>query len=192
MGGEHVLQRYLVSPHLLRGHKYSIRLFVVITNYAGAYLYPHGYFNVALQSYQPHDFSELGPHLTNEHLSEPTANVVQIPTTQFDFYEQFYPQLKATVTAVVKGLKIHYPTAFICQRQRAFAIFGFDFMVDADKRVWLLEANHGPWFPIHDEHPLQKHLYRAFWQALINSFVVPIAMRQPVEYIRYHSFESLL
>ena len=42
LGGSHVLQEYITPPHLLKGpsegHKYSLRMFVVLTNYHGAYL----------------------------------------------------------------------------------------------------------------------------------------------------------
>ena len=191
LGGEHVLQRYLIEPHLLKGHKYSIRLFVVLTNYAGAYLYPEGYFNVARYPYQPRAFDDLRQHITNEHLQDNEINVIQIPTTQFDFFPLIFQQIKSIVLEVVNGLKGLEPSAFYCKKQRTLAIFGFDFMVDANKHVWLLEANHGPCFPIDDEHPLQKHLYVDFWRDFIASFVVPIATRQSVETIQYRGFVNV-
>lgn len=192
LGGEHVLQRYLTNPHLLRnGHKYSIRMFVVLTNYAGAYLYPYGYFNVALHPFAMKDFKDLRSHLTNEHLQEDEPNVIQIPSQRFELFTTFYPQIKNIAAEVVKGLQVLYPQAFVCNKHRALAIFGFDFMVDNGGRLWLLEANHGPCFPTGDEHPLQKYLYYEFWQAFISSFVVPIALRHPVNTIHYHLFEPL-
>lgn len=179
LGGEHVLQQYLAEPHLLRdSHKYSIRLFVVLTNYRGVYLYPKGYFNVALHPFDPRNFTDLRPHLTNEHLSEEESNVVQIPSARFDIFSAFYPQIKAISSQLIRGLEQRYPDAFICKKHAALAIFGFDFMVDRQLRLWLLEANHGPCFPVSDEHPLQKHLYHEFWQDLIHSFVLPIARRR--------------
>jgi len=191
LGGEHVLQQYIVHPHLLRGHKYSIRMFVVITNYAGAHIYPHGYFNVAQHPYQPHAFQDLRSHLTNEHLSKDEVNVIQIPSAGFDIFPPLYQQIKMIVSSILNGLKKSYPHAFVCQKNRALAIFGFDFIVDDEMRVWLLEANHGPCFPIEDEHPLQKYLYYDFWQAFIASFVFPIAKRQSLQKIQHQSFEPI-
>ncbi|KTD16000.1 Tubulin-tyrosine ligase family [Legionella lansingensis] len=194
LGGEHVLQQYITEPHLLKppnGHKYSIRMFVILTNYGGCYLYPLGYFNVALHSYMPWEFSDLRPHLTNEHLHEEEANVVQIPTDRFDFFHLFYPQIKTILTSVLKALQQQYSQAFICDAQRAIALFGFDFIVDKNQRLWLLEANHGPCFPVDDDHPLQKHLYYDFWQALIKSFVLPIANQDRQEEIDYGLFEKI-
>ncbi|KTC76921.1 hypothetical protein [Legionella brunensis] len=193
LGGEHVLQQYITEPHLLRppkGHKYSIRMFIVLTNYAGAYLYPKGYFNVALHPFQAGQFADLRSHLTNEHLHDPEINVVQIPSWRFDFFYSFYPQIKQIISLTIKGLEQQYPQAFCCDKERTLAVFGFDFMVDNTQRLWLLEANHGPCFPISDEHPLQKHLYYDFWQAFIKCFVAPIAS-QKQEACDEHLFEPI-
>lgn len=196
LGGEHVLQQYIEYPHLLKGpsqgHKYTIRMFVVITNYAGAYLYPHGYFNIALHPYQHNNFIDLSSHLTNEHLQETKHNVVQIPTHQYELFKPLYPQIKSILIATLNALKQLHPQAFICQRQRTLALFGFDFIVDANERVWLLEANHGPCFPIHDEHPLQKTLYYDFWHAVIANFITPIATQQCIKEIEYPYFDPIM
>ena len=191
LGGEHVLQQYL-DPHLLRGeHKYSIRLFVVTTNYAKSFLYPYGYYNVAKEPYQATSFSDLKPHLTNEHLDDNEANVIQIPTARFESFVLLYPHIKAMVTAVFQGLEQWFPEAFVCNASRVLAIYGFDFIVDAAGCPWLLEANHGPCFPISESHSLQHYLYEDFWQALITSFIEPIARNTPVNDIVYESFEKI-
>ncbi|CEK12037.1 ATP-grasp domain-containing protein [Legionella hackeliae] len=177
-GGEHVLQRYINNPHLLRppqGHKYSIRMFVILTNYAGVYLYPQGYFNVAMHPFKKNKFVDLRPHLTNEHLHHDEENVIQIPAWRFDFFGALYPSIKQIITVTIKALQHQYSQAFVVDKEKALAIFGFDFIVDNDQRVWLLEANHGPCFPVDDNHPLQKYLYNEFWQAFIKTFVLPIA-----------------
>lgn len=185
LGGEHVLQEYITNPHLLKGpekgHKYSIRMFAILTNYAGAYLYPKGYFNVALRSYEENEFISLSAHLTNEHLKEDVFNVVQVPTEQYDLFKPLYPKIKTILDNVINGLKESYPDAFLLKKKRTLAIFGFDFIVDHEQRVWLLEANHGPCFPTDNGHPLQKKVYEDFWEAVIANFILPIAMRQTVE-----------
>lgn len=192
LGGEHVLQRYLKNPHLLKGHKYSIRMFVVLTNYGGSYLYPHGYLNVSRYPFQSNDFSDLRPHLTNEYLSEDESNVIQIPTQRLECFAALYTQIKCIVTNVIQALQKKHPHAFICHQDRALSIFGFDFLVDIDFRVWLLEANHGPCFPTTEAHPLHRYLYEEFWQNFINSFVIPVAIKQKPASILYHPFESIL
>ncbi len=196
LGGPHVLQHYITQPHLLQGpetgHKYSIRMFIVCTNYAGAYLYPQGYFNVALHPYIADDFNRLQAHLTNEHLNDHERNVVQVPTEQYELFKRFYADIKSIAQRVTQALKQKHPQAFMCDSTRTLAIFGFDFCIDAQERVWLLEANHGPCFPITDNHPLQQKVYYGFWQSFISSFVQPIAQNTSVENIEYSLFETLL
>jgi len=172
LGGEHVLQRYITQPHLLKGHKYSIRMFVIVTNNIGVYLYPQGYINVSLLPYNPIDFNDLNTHLTNEHLKDDEVNVVQIPTQKLDIFHLFYPQIKNILNTLFKALKNKHPQAFTPSRKSSFAIFGFDFMVTENMSVLLLEANHGPCFPVEDDHPLQPYLYRDFWEAFIKDFIL--------------------
>lgn len=192
LGGDHVLQRYIHSPHLLNGHKYSIRMFVILTNYSGGYLYPHGYFNVAKQPYQPHIFSELFAHITNEHLREDEPNVIQIPSQRCDFFGPIFEKITAIVESTLRGLQVECPTAFEYKTERTLAFFGYDFMVDENFRVWLLEVNHGPCFPIQPEHILQKHLYHDFWQAVVGCFVKPIAEDQPIDKIIHSPFVRVI
>lgn len=176
LGGEHVLQRYITKPHLLRDdRKYSIRLFVVLTNYAGAYLYNQGYFNVSLHQYSANNLADLRPHLTNEHLSEDESNVIQIPANRFAQFPELFEQIKSLSAEVIQALKDQFPQAFTFHKLKQFDLFGVDAMVDSTGRAWLLEFNHRPCFPLDDDHPLQKHVYSDFWQAVIHQFVLPIA-----------------
>lgn len=193
LGGEHVLQHYITNPHLLSGYKYSIRMFVVLTNYAGAYLYPKGYFNIARHLYNQEDFNNLGSHLTNEHLNPFEANIIQVPILNLETFQPIYKKIKEILEPILGSLKERHPGAFKCekQKQRALAIFGFDFLVDSNMRVWLLEANHGPCFPVQEDHPLQEPLYKEFWKVFIECFVLPIATKKPLEHIKYHLFESI-
>lgn len=176
LGGEHVLQEYLYYPHLLRDNrKYSLRQFVVLTNYSGAYCYRQGYCNVALNPFEQTDFSDLRPHLTNEHLYGNEPNVIQIPTDKFVWYDEVFRQIQVILAKVIAGLQQCFPDAFLVKKQKTFALFGVDFMVDKQGRVWLLEFNHGPCFPTEPNHPLQAYLYDDFWKVIIKQFVMPIA-----------------
>jgi tubulin--tyrosine ligase len=178
MGGEQVLQEY-IPPHLLRDkRKYSIRQFVVLTNYGGAYLYPQGYYNVACHQYTPDLYEDLRPHLTNEHLNANEVNIIQIPSNRFPQFEEQQGSIKNILIELFHALKSHFPEAFIGSvddRKRTIAIFGMDFMVNDTGKIWLLEANHGPCFPVRPDHPLQTYLYEDFWEALVESFILPLS-----------------
>ena len=173
LGGPHVLQRYLVDSDCLDGCKYSLRYFVVIAQGAGAFLYPQGYMNQALEPYPGRDFSKPRAHLTNEHLDD-QPTVQQIPTLGHPKAKLWEPSVYRIASAVTQALEQAYPEAYQPSKQPAFAVFGFDFMMDSDHRLWLLEVNHGPCFPSNDEHPLQAALYSGFWPAVVDQFVEPI------------------
>lgn len=166
MGGPHLLQSYLQFPHLLKGpekgHKYSIRMFVVMTH-QNAYLYPHGYFNIALKPYEAFDLSLKKAHLTNEHLDDSGRNVVQIPTTQYALFKPFFPQIVSICKRVIQK----FYQSFSVPKDFKLAFLGVDFMVCAEEKVWLLEINHGPCFPTLKQHPLYFSLYHDFWQSVV-------------------------
>lgn len=191
LGGSHVLQSYL-SPHLLRDeHKYSIRMFVVATEDAGIYLYRHGYVNVSCFSYTPSEFTNLRAHLTNEHLYEQESNVIQIPSQRFSWFGDYYPHIKVLLNKVMKGWQQEYHHVFNDKNPRRLAIFGFDLMVDQKGRLWLLEANHGPCFPIAVDHPLQQHLYQDFWQNFIKLFVLSLGEKKIKKRALFTDFDSI-
>ena len=179
LDGPHVLQRYLSSPDLYQGCKYSLRYFVIVTQEAGAFLYRHGYANLALKPYSSENYKDLSLHLTNEHLKEGEPNIRQIPSSEGEFSRHF-PAVLAQTQALCAALETFFPGAFVMNNNRTMAFFGFDFLVDSQKRVWLLEANHGPCFPIEDNHPLASSLYQDFWQAVYQKFVNPILRHQPI------------
>lgn len=172
LGGPHVLQAYIDEPHLLKGpqfgHKYSLRIFMILTE-SEAYLYPKGYYNVALKPYDRFNFDYLGAHLTNEHLEHEVLNVVQIPTVQYALFQRFWPQIKE----MCRKLALRFLSKYGDKTVSKLAFLGVDFMVDAYERVWLLEVNHGPCFPTVDTHPLYEKLYQGFWQSVVDEIVLP-------------------
>lgn len=191
LGGPHVLQRYINHPDLHDGRKYSLRFFVVITRESGAFIYQHGYLNVALTKYSDENLGDLSTHLTNEHLLENASSVVQIPTKNQSKYALWYPKIQTIVKEVTDALKSEFPHAFLPQKNRTFAVFGFDFMCDEKDNMWLLEANHGPCFPVEPHHPLQEILYQDFWQAVVAQFVLPITTQHPIAKKGMVGFDSL-
>lgn len=191
LGGPHVLQRYIHNPDLYEGRKYTLRFFVVISRERGAYLYQHGYMNVALNLYSAEDLSNLSRHLTNEHLLEDVANVVQIPTLGQPKSALWYPKIKLITKQITHAIEREFPTAFFPQKDRNFAVFGFDFICDDRDHLWLLEVNHGPCFPIEPHHPLQESLYQGFWQAMLAQFVLPIVEHRPFSKKGVMGFDAL-
>lgn len=176
MGGPQVLQRYVAKPQLIQGptsgHKFSIRELLVVSTHVGSALFPSGYLNIALKPYQEDNFSQLEAHLTNEHLNDDRLNVVQRLSDEMAIFQPYKTRIISICQLVVKALKKQFATIWN-DRQPRIACFGFDFMVEAEgNRLWLLEVNHGPCFPVDESHPLFNTLYRPFWHQLIKQFIV--------------------
>ncbi|KTD41779.1 tubulin-tyrosine ligase [Legionella parisiensis] len=174
MGGPQVLQRYIARPLLIQGpvsgHKFSIRQLLVISTHAGAALFPNGYLNIALKPYQENNFSEMESHLTNEHLSDERFNVVQRLSDEMAIFQPYKSSIISICQLIIKTLKDQFATIWQDSQPR-IACFGFDFMIEENCKLWLLEVNHGPCFPVDDLHPLFNALYRPFWQQLIKQFI---------------------
>lgn len=170
LGGDFVIQHYIDNPHLLDGHKYTLRLYVILSNYNGYQLYQHGYYNIGRQKYPgKNDIENLGAHLTNEHLTEPMPNVIQMPTSKVPEFHLLMPQITSIVDQSIQAFAKASPQYFSPSTQKALDILGFDFLVDETMKIWLLEINHGPWFPTTEPHILQSHLFDAFWKFVVET-----------------------
>lgn len=173
MQGPYVMQEYLTAPHLLQGpkqgHKYSLRYFVVFSNTLGAHLFKEGYANIALHPYEKDNYFDLRGHLSNEHLAQGQANVIQRPVAELAVLQKFFTKIVDYCTILATAFKEEYPEAFVASHPLRFALLGVDFMVDADERLWLLEVNHGPCFATSKTHPLYEGLYTSFWIALVQT-----------------------
>jgi len=58
-----------------------------------------------------------------------------------NFYQDVEPQIKKIVTDTIRAASSNINPA---RRLHTFEIFGYDFMVDSDLRVWLIEINTNP------------------------------------------------
>ena len=67
------------------------------------------------------------------------------PTLQLNVYEHFVKRMKDIVIDVFLAAKDEFNKN---GREHASELFGFDFMIDEDFRVWLIECNTNPYFGI--------------------------------------------
>ena len=78
-----VCQRYIGRPHLIGGHKYDLRIYVLVTSLSAAACLPVSTGLVSLQlgtQYTPLDPSNLLAHLTNSSLHQPSTPLPMILT----------------------------------------------------------------------------------------------------------------
>jgi hypothetical protein len=63
------------------------------------------------------------------------------PDWKIDFEKIIYPQMKKLVTDTIKATYIQIDPH---RRHHSFELFGYDFMVDDNQKVWLIEVNTNP------------------------------------------------
>jgi tubulin--tyrosine ligase len=179
LGGEHVLQRYLSNPDLIDGRKYTFRISAVITNYGGVYLYKQGYVNISAYPFEDDAFKNKKIHITNYVLDGNFSHIEQRPTQAIEDFPQIYLKMCEMVTTILRSVIKEAPFYLQPKNVKSFEIFGFDFIRDQNKKLWLLEVNQAPDAPTFEENKLDNILWKDFWQDIINEFVIPIAQDVP-------------
>ncbi len=192
LGGDHVIQQYITNPDLIDGRKYTFRVSGVFTNYAGVFLNKQGYINISAHPFQLNDgFRNKKVHITNYVLDGEFAHIEQRSTQTLNNFPAIYQQMCTIVTQVLKALLKSFPDYLKPQATKIFEIFGFDFMLDNNGKVWLIEINQAPDAPTFEENALDKILWDVFWQDIIDEFVLPIALNSKPKH-DYARFTQLL
>lgn len=155
-----LVQKYVESPYLLDSRKFDIRVWVLVTQELMSYVYKEGYLRTASEAFTL-DREQLRRHYV--HL---TNNAVQKngplygrrePGNQLAFAQfQLYLQADGRQVSVGKDLFARMK-AMIRQsllsvqwklnplhRAGCFEVLGYDFLLDTDLQVWLLEVNTNP------------------------------------------------
>lgn len=185
LGGDHVLQQYLTNPKLIKGRKFTIRIPVVLTNDAGVFVYKQGYINISAYPFDLYDgFINRKAHITNYVLDGELSHIEQALLNSLENSNAIYQQCCQIVSRAVRGLLKLAPCYLAPQKTKIFEIFGFDFILDQNDKVWLLEINQGPDAPTFEENRLNALLWDPFWQNIISDFVLPIAFNQPPQMAR--------
>jgi len=159
----YILQKYIERPLLFNKRKFDIRCYGLLTAINGhvkGYFYKEGYLRTASKDFSLKTINSKIVHLTNEAVQikydefgkfEPGNKLTyadlqkyieaNYPDIQVNFYTDLLPQIKKLVT---DSYRATHGKLDPMGRQYTFELFGFDFMIDADFHVWLIEANINP------------------------------------------------
>ena len=153
-----VVQPYISRPLLLPSNprKFHIRTYVLAVGSLRVYVYrPMLALFAATPYVQPGlNSTAMKIHLTNtcfqqgEHEGSihsfwalPDSTSVSGQSWKHDVYEQICRVTGEIFEAAARGMMVHFQPLV-----NAFEIYGVDFLVDEDEKVWLLEANAFPDF----------------------------------------------
>ncbi|XP_060074417.1 tubulin glycylase 3A-like [Ylistrum balloti] len=157
-----VVQRYITNPLLLDGRKFDIRAYMLIgSTVPFLVLYHKGYVRLCCTKYDTNDTS-LMTHLTNQFVQKKDPNYKENKEDtawsmdKFNDYVNQHIQPKSnieldwvynTLTKQMQKIMIHCFNSVkhkLQTRMGYFDLFGLDFMVDQDMKVWLIEVNVNP------------------------------------------------
>ena len=153
-----IIQKYIEKPFLYNGRKCDIRIWVLITHKMDVYIFKEGHLKASSVNYSV-DNNNSFIHLTNYSLqkynenfskyeigNEISFNIFQqyldtLGEKSFNFRELIIPKFKKIIELTTKSSKnlINKKNKNYC-----FELFGYDFMMDEDKNVYLIEINTNP------------------------------------------------
>ncbi|KAL8590169.1 putative tubulin polyglutamylase ttll9 [Nucella lapillus] len=152
----YVVQRYIENPYLIGGRKFDLRIYVLVTSYTPlrVWLYRSGFARFSNTRFSLESIDDSYVHLTN----------VAVQKTAPDYDPEkgckwSLQQLRQYLTAKhgirnVEELFRQINEIFIyslqsCQRviindKHCFELYGYDILIDADLKPWLIEVNASP------------------------------------------------
>ena len=161
--GDHtyIIQKYIDKPFLVNKRKFDIRLYVLMTSINGVlqcYFYQEGYIRTSCKDYNSKLLDNLFIHLTNDAVQKKSEDYGKFENGNKLSYKDFERYLynkgsgksfNNDVLPTIKKIVIDTIKASFCmldknKRLHTFEIFGYDFLLDADLKPWLLEINTNP------------------------------------------------
>ena len=154
-----IIQKYIENPLLYKGRKCDMRIWVLLTHDMKVYSFKEGHFKACSVSYDMNS-KDAFSHITNYSFQKYNDNFQkfekgnEVPFYEFQkFLDENYPeknyklnkdlanQIKEIVSITMKCGKDQINKN---NRNFQFEIFGYDFMLDANFNLFLIEINTNP------------------------------------------------
>ena len=158
-GGLWVVQKYIENPLIIHRRKFDIRQWVLVTDWnpLTVWFYEECYFRFGALEYDAALLENRYIHLTNNSVTKNCKVEEEIEgnmwsAMEFEDYlkntvpqednlyqEKIKPSMKKIVYSSLLSAQKHMET-----NKNAFELFGYDFMIDEQYNVWLIEINCSP------------------------------------------------
>lgn len=155
-----VIQKYIERPFLIHSRKFDMRMWVLVTQDMQGYLYREGYLRTSSEPFTLDKdlLASQFVHLTNNAVQKtgPWYGKFELGNQlSFDYFQTYLashshsislrddlmPRIKALVkhSLMAAARKLNPLKRTIC-----FELFGYDFILDEDLGLWLIEVNTNP------------------------------------------------
>eukprot|EP01016_Furgasonia_blochmanni_P037068 TRINITY_DN4322_c0_g2_i2.p1 TRINITY_DN4322_c0_g2~~TRINITY_DN4322_c0_g2_i2.p1 ORF type:complete len:703 (+),score=53.72 TRINITY_DN4322_c0_g2_i2:194-2302(+) len=167
-----VVQKYIESPLLIEGRKFDVRVWVLVDHEMNLYFFKEGYIRTSSEAFQlnAESIDNQFIHLTNNAVQKHSDSYGkfesgnQLPLSglgeylkkdkhQIDFNEKIVGRIKELIKISMNACKNKLNAN---ERRLCFELFGYDFIIDSNLHVWLIEVNTNPC--IEESSPLLKTL----------------------------------
>lgn len=165
-----IISRYVSNPLLINGHKFDLRIYVVVTSYEPlrVYVYKEGLARFASETYSAKfNKNNKYAHLTNYSINKKNDKFVQNEDAEQDdvgfkwslsafcnhleqvgidmdlLWSRIYDVILKTLTCG-EHYVIQAMKKMSMHRLNCFEVFGFDILLDSDMKPWLVEVNLSP------------------------------------------------
>ena len=154
-----LIQKYIENPLLYKGRKCDMRIWVLLTHQMKVFLFKEGHLKTCSVEFDLNSHDAF-THITNYSFQKKNLNFQkfekgnEVPFYEFQkFIDENYPQknykLKRDLMKQIKeiiSISMRSGKNKINKNGRShqFEIFGYDFMLDADFNVFLIEINTNP------------------------------------------------
>ena len=188
---QYVIQKYIESPLLIENRKFDIRVWVLVTHKLSVYFYKEGYIRTSSQTFSLDDetLNNKFVHLTNNAIQKESefyskfelGNQLSFASIQDYFIlnnskiefagliETMKKMISLSFAAVKKKINLN-------NREFCFEVFGFDFIVDSNGKIWLIECNTNPCIELSSpllESLIPRMLVEAFELTVDRIFPIP-------------------
>lgn len=186
-----VVSRFIHNPLLIQDLKFDLRIYVLVTSFEPLkiYIYDEGLARFASENYSSFSAANKFSFLTNYSINKQNENYVQNEDLDHDsighkwslsallkylekskvdtslIMSKLYDMIVKTIITV-ESTVVPLVRKYNLSRSNCFDLFGFDVLLDADLKLWLLEVNLSP--SLATDSPLDLHIKGKLVSELFN------------------------
>ena len=150
-----IVQKYIENPLIIKNRKFDIRQWVLVTclNPLTIWMWKEPYLRFGAEDYIMGDLNNIYSHLTNNSIAKHSTQFKNEKKFEGDMWtckefsdfigerrwEEIHEKIKNAI--ICSFYAAHHE---IKQRENSHELYGYDFMIDEDYNVYLIEVNASP------------------------------------------------